>query len=175
MGTKALRPARTLAFAIAASALAILSHTAASGQVPDLFPAIAVGIVGLTGAWIAGSVRRDALWIAVYLMAMQGLTHLVLWVTSAHGHAHEGLLPDTRMLLAHLLAAIVAAGILTRAEQIAHAWLCLTAWTSPPRWAPVIPNTHALPPTPRTSQFTRIQLYVLESLPRRGPPLTSFG
>lgn len=175
MGTKALRPARTLAFAIATSALAILGHTAASGQFPDLLPAIAVAIVGLAGAWIAGSVRRQTLWIAAYLLIMQGLTHLVLWVTSAHRHTHEGLLPDNRMLLAHLLAAAVAAGILTRTEQIAHAWMCLTAWASPPRWVPVVPDTQAMPPSPRANKLTRIQLYVLESLPRRGPPLTSFG
>lgn len=79
------------------------------------------------------------------------------------------------MLLAHLLAAAVAAGILTRTEQIAHAWMCLTAWASPPRWVPVVPDTQAMPPSPRANKLTRIQLYVLESLPRRGPPLTSFG
>ena len=103
------RGARRVALAFTLFLVSVLGHSAAAGSLPAL-PALP-GMLGALAvstalAFAVADQRRSMLWLFGYLLAGQLLLHTVM---SAMGHHAFALIPDRQMLIAHVLAAGVAA------------------------------------------------------------------
>ena len=169
--------ARGAVVGLVATTLAVLGHTLASGMSPHLAPTAV-----LTGLSVPVAVRLSRRrWtlrsLVVVLLAAQGGYHLALSQTampamSAPHPAAGAIVPtDVLMVLAHLVAALVAAVLLGRGEE----W-CWALWDLVRR--PLgLPAVLAVPvlgrpePTAGWVLPRRVDLAVLAgSLDRRGPP-----
>jgi hypothetical protein len=96
------------------------------------------------------------------------LFHILLTIAAGHAHQQE-FLPDTSMLLGHLIAAIAIAGVLTHGDAIVHRWIAFwqalaieLGWTPAPQAAGAAPVFFE----PRVTDSAVLGL----SIARRGPP-----
>lgn len=104
--------------------LTTAGHAAASGAPPHAGGLAAVALVSAALAVPLGHRRRRVLSLAAWLVAAQGLGHVVLAVTDGHGHGH-GLLPGPGMLAAHAAAAVGVAAVVAWADDLVSAWRAL--------------------------------------------------
>jgi len=173
----AIRPPRHAHRALLTSGaltlLTIAGHTAGRGALPDL---LGLGIVaGLSYglAHATSAVRTSPARLLAFLIAGQALLHVVLTVSSPHAHGvAAGGADPTAMALGHVVAAAIAAVVLTHADEVVERWLAFlsallgSAWT-PAGAVPAGPGGSAPtdPPRPRVIDT------ILRQAPRRGPPL----
>lgn len=168
---KSVRDARRGVLAVVLVLLSLAAHSAAAGSLPTLSAVLAGTAVAGAIAWAVLGQRRSFTSLAVILFAGQLLMHAV---TVAVGHHGVSYLPDQRMLIAHLLAAVIVAGIFAHGEHIVETWI---------RAACRLLGVVSLP----ALEFTRPRLarldYRLSSIAsiagnpclRRGPPLALGG
>jgi hypothetical protein len=146
------------------------AHTAAAGQSDRLSGALVLLPVMVFLSAALADRRRSIGWLTAYLLGAEALSHIVLTLALGHdGHALS-VIPSAPMLVAHVLAAALAATLLHQADALWHRWLdfvdvCsngvrLAVFPTPP-WKQV----HALPNPPA---FLRPRERAWHA--RRGPP-----
>ena len=151
--------------------LSLLSHAAAADSLPSLSALLGGAAVAGGIAWSVAGRRRSLSFLILVLFAGQLLIHASL---VALGHHGVGYLPDGRMLLAHLTAAVLAAGLFAWGELIVDAWARATARVlGGPRL--LLPSISTITtngsPEPYPSLF--VESILLHVCPRRGPPVIS--
>jgi hypothetical protein len=99
--------------------LSIISHSSAAGSLPDSTGFLAGLLLATALAFAVAQHRRSLLWLLSYFFAGQMLIHVVMVAAGHHGVSY---LPDASMLMAHFLAALIAAAVFARGEQLAAAW-----------------------------------------------------
>jgi hypothetical protein len=171
----ALRIVRGSLVGLVALTVALAMHVLANGAVPALGPLVlALPVVSAVGIALA---NRRYTWRRAFavLLLLQPIVHLLAESTA---HTHD--VPPTAlspsngftMLLAHIVAAGLAATWLAAADRIVWAWV-RAVWIRPLpevrlKWADT--DTQLTSPGPSVSSTTR---NVVTSAPRRGPPLSS--
>lgn len=172
----ALRAVRGCLLAGASTALTVAAHAAAGGGVPDLglFLLPTVLLAG-AGTVVAERVRARGLMIVV-LGAMQLAVHSLLSMNATShemflaGPAAAGPVP---MALAHVLATLLLALVLTRVDAVLHAVGAAVRAALPvrsfalPAWAPVA----VCVAVEQGGGETMVLLRRIRT--RRGPPLDS--
>lgn len=164
---------RTARAALVAGALALLTlagHTAGGGRV-DLLGLALVSLlsVGLAVATTAG--RPSMPRLLVVLLAGQALLHLVLTFAAAHA-AHGAGHPSTAAMIGgHVLAAGVAALLVSHADGLIARWIAFVSAVIGPRVRPALEPTGAasssIAPAPHSLSHLNA---LLHQVVRRGPP-----
>jgi hypothetical protein len=113
------RGVRRVGLAFTLLLVSVLGHSAAAGSLPALPGLLGALAVSTALAFAVADRRRSAVWLFGYLLAGQLLLHTVM---SAMGHHAFALVPDTSMLVAHVLAAVIAAVFFAKSETMALAW-----------------------------------------------------
>ena len=166
--TGSTRLMRGAALGVAAVVITALGHSGGHGALPE--PGLLALLLPLAlalGTLVAHK-RRSGAWVLGFVLALQVLFHLLL--TIAAGHGHQGsLLPDTPMLLGHLIAALVVAAVITHGDALIHRWIAF--WhdlTLELGWTPAPPAITAAP------VFVGLTLKessaLAHAIARRGPP-----
>ncbi|MFC0541797.1 hypothetical protein [Kutzneria chonburiensis] len=172
----ALRVVRGGLLAGASTVLTVTAHVAAGGGVPDLglFLLPTVLLAG-AGTLLAERIRARGVMIAA-LGGMQLATHSLLSVNATShqmllgGRAVAGPVP---MAIAHVLATLILAAILTHADAVLTAVVVALAAVLPrpmpalPAWAPVVG------PRPASRPSTEVMIVLRRVRTRRGPPSDS--
>jgi hypothetical protein len=159
------RGLRALVLAAVAVLVAGTAHTLADGCVDAPGLALALGICWPGAVAVLGRRRRVPALVA-WTAGAQVVTHVVVGVTCG-GHVHG---VPARALSAHLLAVVVTAAVLARADAglwAVHAVRRAVAQLLVPvaLEVPVVPRPRAALRTPRPQQRWRVSPRVL-----RGPP-----
>ena len=166
--TSASCPRRVL-LASALVLLSLISHAAAAGSLPSVSALFGGAAVAGGIAWSVAGRRRSLPVLILVLVAGQLLIHTSV---VALGHHGVGYLPEWEMLLAHLVAAVIAAALFSGGERIVAAWVRAAARVlGGPRL--VVPSiatrsTHGVPQGHSSLGVTSMLLHVC---PRRGPPV----
>lgn len=146
--------------------LSVLSHLVAGGMLPSLTPMLV--LIALSGAIVMAAAGRTMTFASTFAFVAIGelVFHIVLAVT----HHGSGLLPGPKMLIAHLIAALIATLLIRSVDGVAAAWC---------RFVAVMLGEHELVPA-RTPQFRHTHSDVAHELvneswvhhlhARRGPP-----
>ena len=154
--------------AVALILLSLVSHAAAANSLPSMTAVLGGGAVAAGIAWSLAGRRRSLSALIAVMFAGQLLIHASV---VALGHHGIGYVPNGRMLLAHLIAAGVAAALFARGEQIVATWMRAASRILG------VPNLSLPVVTPRlaiTVPSTR-PAFLVESMndcsvSRRGPP-----
>ena len=149
--------------------LSLIAHAAAADSLPSLAALLGGAAVAGGIAWSVAGHRRSLSSLILILFAGQLLIHASV---VALGHHGVGYLPDTRMVFAHLVAAIVAAVLFAWGERIAAKWVRAAARVlGGPRL--VLPSITAstIIPVPRGHASLTVASILLHLSPRRGPPV----
>ena len=163
---------RALLTSVALTVLTIAGHTAGGGGLPDptgllVVTGLAFGLAYAISAHHVASTR-----LLAFLLAGQAFLHLVLTFSSAHAHSMGAAAPDARAMIAgHVVAAILAAGLLTHSDTLIDRWLAFlraVLGTPPPESAPMIRLTGQTTPAP--APCSRLRDSLLRQDTRRGPP-----
>lgn len=149
--------------------LTLAGHTAGRGTIDPLgLAAVAALATGLA----ATTSRRRLTWTRTWLLLLAGqaLMHMVLTFTSNHAHATAAT-SARDMVLGHVLASVLAAAVLVRADALIRCWaayLAAVIGAAVPSlvhsWAPSGPIPDSAPHS--TPALIRIRHRVV----RRGPP-----
>lgn len=139
--TGSSRLMRGAALGVAAVLITLLGHSGGHGELPEPVLLVLLLPLALALGTLVAQKRRSGVWILGFVLALQVLFHILL--TIAAGHAHQrGFLPDTSMLLGHLIAAIAIAGVLTHGDALVHRWIAFwqalaieLGWTPAPQAA----------------------------------------
>ena len=153
---------------MAAVLITIMGHSAGHGELPE--PGLLLLLLPLAvalGALVAHN-RRSGAWVLGFVLALQVLFHLLLTIAAGHGH-HGSFLPDTQMLVSHLIAAAAVAVVLTHGDALIHRWIAFwQALAFELNWRPA---PLALASTPVFIEPTLIESSALAHvIARRGPP-----
>ncbi len=151
--------------------LTLAGHTAAGGA------ADAVGLILVTGlavvlGWALSTVRLGPARVFGVLVGGQALLHLVLTITSAHGHGGAAAGPSAHaMVAAHLVAALLATAVIVHADGIAAAWQAFLSVLLGTPWTPALavegrPSDRSIT-APGPSPARR---FLTDQVVRRGPP-----
>ena len=155
----------------ASAGLGTTAHALADGTLPDLpMTALLTALIGWTSTSLAHR-TRGAVGILAILGSGQLAMHLVLTDLVGHGHQAPG--ASNTMTTAHVLATILTAVVLARAETL----LLLVEATL----RLVLPTVHGpapVPAGPRPATSPQagprpLDLYFRRAHGRRGPPATS--
>ena len=162
------RLARGSALGVAAVLITALGHSGGNGALPELGLLLLLLPLGIALGALVAQKRRSGVWILGFVLALQVLFHLLL--TIAAGHANHGsFLPDTSMLLSHLIAALAVAAALTHGDSLVHRWIAFwQALAIELGWSPA-PLAVTNAPVffePRVTDSAVLGL----SIVRRGPP-----
>lgn len=119
------RRARAVLVATALTILTLAGHTAGQGSL-SLTSVLMVALVS-TGLAIAAT-RRPLSWSRVWLvlLAGQALLHMIMTFTAGHGHASAGI-DASLMIMGHVAAAAIAAGVLMHADSLLVRWSAFIA------------------------------------------------
>lgn len=154
----------------ALASLTLAGHTAGGGMVDPVGLAIVAGMSAALAAALSGHPLRIGRLIVV-LVAGQALLHTVL--TFSAGHAHlAGAQPATGVMIgAHVAAALVAAGLIWRADELAARWGAFIATVLGVRPAPpAAPTSPSASVVRATAAPSAALLLLLHGVVRRGPP-----
>lgn len=114
---------RAAVLTITLTCATLAAHAAGGGGLPGLAGLAAVillsGAFAVTFSRLAGGFNAIVVFTALAQLLLHGVTSL----TSTH--AHSALLPDSPMLIAHMIAAICIAIVVQRGEAIAMALVTL--------------------------------------------------
>lgn len=111
---------RSALLALGLMVLSLVSHSAAAGSLPGTSALLAGFGVALGLSYALGSRRRSFGWLVGYLMAGQLLMHVTIVAVGHHG---VSFLPDVGMLVAHVIAAVAAAGMFAFGEAAIARWV----------------------------------------------------
>lgn len=159
---------RRLSLTVLLVLLSVIAHSAAAGSLPALPGLLGATAVAAALSFAVADRRRSARWLFGYLLAAQLLLHLVM---AAMGHHAFALLPDSRMLGAHIAAAAVAATLFARSEALVLRW-----WTAARRMlgapALTLPRLSVLSSVPAAWQTVpSSSIFELSASGQRGPPI----
>jgi hypothetical protein len=146
----------------------VAAHTAAGGVAIDA--GLLLGLVAATALGVAWADRR-ATWTrcAVFVVGSQALLHVLASLVGSH-HPGQSLLPSPSMTLAHVLAAMLVALLITHADTLLHRWVAfLRTLAQPTALLPSLPFPFRprVPDVAPGSAATRTPALLLA---RRGPP-----
>jgi hypothetical protein len=155
----------------ALTVLTLAGHTSAGGALD----VVGVGITALVALALAVALSARALsfpLLLAVLLAGQGLLHVLVTITAGHAHAAAG--PSTDpvvMVVAHALAALVAAALITYADHLAARWQAFLA-TVLGASVPSLPTPSLSTRTgvPRADSAAGALVLLLHGVVRRGPP-----
>jgi len=116
------RLARGSALGVAAVLITALGHSGGNGALPELGLLALLLPLGIALGALVAQKRRSGAWVLGFVLAMQVLFHLLLTIAAGHGN-HGSFLPDTSMLLGHLIAALAVAAALTHGDSLVHRWI----------------------------------------------------
>jgi hypothetical protein len=165
--------------AVTSAVLAVGAHAAAGGGLPStgLTALLTVGVAA-AGIAMAGR-RRSTLAILAVLGAAQLATHVLLsvqtlaadQVMAMHGMPFDG----GSMIGAHVVAVLVSAGLLAKADAAVFAIAAVLAMVLPTVLrVPPVPEAPPGPrPFPTPVDRTTIRILLRRSNARRGPPVTA--
>lgn len=167
--TASPRAARAALIGAALVVLTLVGHAAGHGAL-DI---VGVGVVSLLaiGFGAALSARRltPRLVLGV-LLAGQLLLHVVLTFTSAH-HAGASSISTPFMVAGHVVAAVVATGVVLQADALVRAWRrFLTSVLGGAARTTHRPAGQATPVVPAARAWGHLPV-LLHIVVRRGPPL----
>ena len=146
--------------------LTLLGHTAGGGSLPGLTGGVVTMVLALAlGMAVAGRRRGLPALIALLILG-QALMHLVLSVTT-HAHAET----TSAMLVGHLVAAVLAAAVVDRGEQIAARWLAYLAQAIGGLDVVLVQPARLAPARSRAIRVDRSGACIVHHVVRRGPPV----
>lgn len=151
-------------------AVLTLAGHAAGGGTLDPFGICA--IVALSTGLAATTARRRPTWarVLIVLLAAQALLHVVLTFTSDHAHPTTSVSVPT-MVIGHVVASMLAATILVRADALLDRW---AGYVAAVIGAPLPTRDRPQPPSPglvaRVAERTPSLLVTRHRIVRRGPP-----
>ena len=102
--------------------ITVLGHAGGHGSLPEPGLLLLLAPLALALGALVADKRRSAAWMLGYVLAVQVLFHLLLTIASGHGH-HGSVIPDTAMLLGHLLAALAVTIVLIHGDALIHRWI----------------------------------------------------
>jgi hypothetical protein len=151
------------------AALATVGHAAAGGDAPSGAAVVQLALLAAAVGSFAATVRgADRFVVLVAVMTGgQVLAHVLL---SAASHHHDGT-SATLMLAAHVVALIVAAGLVTVGEYLCRAISKVVRGVTPSPREPVVAACAVA--FPRCDHPLRSVLALASSLSQRGPPVTA--
>ena len=164
----AQRAPRTALVAVALAVVTAAAHTAGGGAIDPLSGALVLALSVALASGVAAR-RLSVTRLIAAVLGAQAVLHLVMTVAGSHAH-HSGHGSAAPMLLAHMLAAIVTAFVVVRADGLLSAWARLvdtalgTALT-----LPTVPAAHGTPVRSTSPDLTVLQT-LLHRVERRGPP-----
>lgn len=156
--------------AVTLTLLTVGGHAAAGGGLPGPF---GVAIVALLATGVSQVLAPRRLRIAPVLgllLAGQGLAHVVLSVTGHHATTSAGGPGAAPMLGAHVVAAIVAAVVLARSDELVDRWLTLAATVLGTPLPVLADLPRAVVRRPERSRTPGLTDSLLHHAGRRGPP-----
>jgi hypothetical protein len=165
------RRARSVLFATAATALAIAAHAVGGGGRPD--PGTVVIVLGLIAAAANAYAGRDVspAGVVVALVAAQLSMHLLLDIGSAYHDVTAPAAGGWSMVVAHAVATVITAALLTRADDalcVLYSLVRSILPANPPE--PAVPEEPVRRPAPAPEVDVVRQVLLRVSRPRRGPP-----
>jgi hypothetical protein len=166
--TGSTRLARGAALGVAAVLITILGHAGGHGALPEAGLLVLLLPLAIALGALVTHKRRSGAWVLGFVLALQVLFHVLLTIIAGHGH-DGALLPDTSMLLGHVVAAVAVAVVLTHGDALIHRWIGFwQALALELRWTPA--------PLPFACAPIFIEPHVVDStvlghaIARRGPP-----
>lgn len=161
---------------IAVGALTVALGVAAHGAGDGALPAPVDFVLLLIAATLVGAVVTETSWLArgrlpllAALLGGQGLGHLILTASGEHGMAHQAA-TSWQMLLAHLAAALVCAGLIGLIERFYGPLTALIRAATARCGRPPGPEPRSLPTHPPAARLG-LSAAGLHSISRRGPPV----
>lgn len=118
-----LRTARAGALGSVILLLTLIGHTAGHGALPTAGGLFAAGALAFAVGSAVARRRLHLPALVTLLLATQAVLHVVLNATSPHGGGSTG----GAMLLGHVAAAIAAAVVIDRGEQVLARWIAYLA------------------------------------------------
>lgn len=166
--TGVTRYARGTVLGSAAVFITIVGHASGHGALPEAGLLFLLLPLGVTLGTLVAQKRRSGAWILGFVLALQVLFHLLLTIAAGHGH-HGAFLPNTPMLISHLIAAAAVAVVLTHGDALIHRWIAFWhALAFELNWKPA---PLALASTPVFIEPTLVESSALaDVIARRGPP-----
>lgn len=166
------RALRALLTSVALTILTIAGHTAGGGGLPDPIGLVVVSGLAFGLAYAVSAHGMAAARLLAFLLAGQAFLHLVLTLASTHAHGMGAASPDPRAMIAgHVVAAVLAAGVLTRCDALVERWLVLLSVMlgAPIRARVDVPEGTRLSAS-TIAPASRLRTALLRSASRRGPP-----
>lgn len=157
----------------ALTVLTLAGHTSAGGALD----VVGAGITAVVAFALAVALSARALsfpLLLAVLLAGQGLLHVLVTITAGHAHAAAG--PSTHpavMVVAHALAALVAAALITHADHLAARWQAFLATVLGA--SVLLLPTPTLPPRrgiARATSADAMLVLLMHGVIRRGPPVS---
>jgi len=164
---------RQIVLATAVLALTLAGHTSAHGALPSTAGLVLAAMIAGSLTLVATARDRSWAWLFAFLLASQLLLHAVLVVSSGEAHMMYGpepLLPTGWMAVAHVLASMVAAVLLSRGDAALRAWTNLLRASIGIHLDPCLPigaQPNAVAPQARWWPVTSERSW---DVSRRGPP-----
>lgn len=150
--------------------MTLAGHAAGGGALDPL----GIGaVIALSTGLAATTARRRPSWARVWivLLAAQALLHVVLTFTSGHAHTTSSVSVPA-MVLGHVVASMLAATILVRADGLLHRWaVYLAAVIGAPVPTPDRPRLLTPGHVARTGSRSSSLLMTRHRIVRRGPPV----
>lgn len=164
--------ARGLLLAVSSAALAIAAHGVGGGELADTgFTVLLATLLAWGGASLA---RRGGLPTLVGVLGVTQTCQHLLLTEVASGHGHDAMFDGWTMFIAHAVATLLTALLLTRAGAALGMLAAAVSWlfgglvmlvAGPVRTTPVRPGT-PLPARPGAL----LEVLFRQVCPRRGPP-----
>lgn len=150
--------------------LTLAGHTAGQGSLS----ATSIVLVALVSTGLAlAATRRPLTWprALLVLLAGQALLHMLMTFTAGHGHASSGI-DVPLMIVGHVAAAALAAGVLMHADDLLARWsafLAATVGSASLILAEPLSAPCTVLPTTEGGRASHVALR--HDVIRRGPPL----
>jgi hypothetical protein len=155
------------------AALAVLTlagHLAGQGALDPVGTSLVV-VLALGLGWAASARAGSLARVLVVLLAGQAFLHLVLSFTTGHAHSSTDHTSPLAMVAGHALAALIAAGVIARADDTLRRWDAFLSATLGWALRPAAPPTRAASGVAPSPSPLRAPLQTLEHrVERRGPP-----
>ncbi|HWE88314.1 MAG TPA: hypothetical protein VG317_02470 [Pseudonocardiaceae bacterium] len=167
-----LRVLRGVLMAVTSAGLAVSAHAVAGGGLPDTgLTVLLTLVVAAVGVALAGK-RLSRLGMLVTLGGSHLGMHLLLTTAATSAGMTAGRVDPTLMLAGHVVAVLLAAVVLTKADSAIFVLAAVWSMLLPRRLKP-LPVRYAppRPPVPGAAPTDRVREVLLRrSRARRGPP-----
>lgn len=152
--------------------LTVAGHSAGGGSAPDLV-GLAIATILATALALAASSRRLGIGrLLVLLLGGQALLHVVLSLAGGHDHGSSTTAPSvTAMVAGHVVAAALAAVVVTYADELIDRWIALVQAALGATPAVAAPGRPGKPTGAVAGASLRTTIDILlHQVIRRGPP-----